>query len=311
MDAAPVRFLAIIAGTILWYVGAVLQKRAVQSLPPGKPRVADLARSAGWMAGLAVTGIGWGLYMLGLERVPVSVARAITAGGYAVLALFSTLFLKTPLTLKEWLAVAGVTAGIVMLGLGDPAQGAAAGAGAAAPAVVAATAATAMPRIGPLALGVGCVLGLVAALALASRLARRSPRSPLAPVIVFAGFSGLLSSVGDLFAKVLLAVPGMPAGAPTRFLVGGAAAAGLALFYLIGFYMLSRAYQVGTVVAGVVISDLFARAGAIFLGAVVLSEPLVGLGAAGLLRVAGFLIVLGCSLLLGRFGQPVADGVGG
>jgi drug/metabolite transporter (DMT)-like permease len=85
MDAAPVRFLAIIVGTILWYVGAVLQKRAVQILPPGRPRVADLAHSAGWMAGLAVTGIGWGLYMLGLERVPVSVARAITAGGSAVL----------------------------------------------------------------------------------------------------------------------------------------------------------------------------------------------------------------------------------
>jgi hypothetical protein len=56
-----------------------------------------------------------------------------------------------------------------------------------------------------------------------------------------------------------------------------------------------------TVVGGVVISDFFGRVGALFLGALVLSEPIGGTGAGGLLRAIGFLLVLGGSLLLGRF----------
>ncbi len=75
------------------------------------------------------------------------------------------------------------------------------------------------------------------------------------------------------------------------------------VFYLAGFYMLARAYQAGSVLAGVVISDFTARIGAIFLGAMVLSEPLTGQGSAGLLRLAGFAAVLAGSVLLGRFGD--------
>jgi hypothetical protein len=73
-------------------------------------------------------------------------------------------------------------------------------------------------------------------------------------------------------------------------------------FYFTGFYMLSRAYQVGTVVGGIVISDFFVRVGAIFLGSIVLSESLGASGHMGALRGVGFLLVLGGSLLLGRFG---------
>lgn len=71
--------------------------------------------------------------------------------------------------------------------------------------------------------------------------------------------------------------------------------------------MLSRAYQVGTVVGGVVVSDFFGRAGALFLGAISLSEPVLGAGAVGLERALGFLLVLGGSLLLGRFSAAPAE----
>jgi drug/metabolite transporter (DMT)-like permease len=243
------------------------------------------------MAGLLVTGIGWGFYVFGLEKVPVSAARTITAGSYVVLALFSMLFLRVPLRLPEWGAIAMVSAGIVMLGLGEPAR-----LTPGAPAFLVA------PGRGVVALG--CVGLIAVGLYLARRLAAHRARCFLSPLVVFAALSGLLSSVGDLFVKVLLS-----AGAARPWL-GAASAIGLVAFYLAGFYMLSRAYQTGTMVGSVVISDFFARAGAIVLGAVALAEPLAGQGTGGALRAAGFLLVLGGSLLLGRFSSSAVERTG-
>ena len=89
-------------------------------------------------------------------------------------------------------------------------------------------------------------------------------------------------------------------------LIAAALAVGLVAFYIMGFYMLSRAYQAGTMVGAVVISDFLARLSAIVLGAVALGEPLAGAGMSGALRGAGLLLVLGGSLLLGRFSATTA-----
>ncbi|HTP57674.1 MAG TPA: hypothetical protein VMM82_02085, partial [Spirochaetia bacterium] len=115
----------------------------------------------------------------------------------------------------------------------------------------------------------------------------------------FAALSGLLGSVGDLLTKVFLAF--VQQGNPVPAVLVVLSAAGFIAFYVTGFYMLSRAYQVGTVVGGVVVSDFFGRVGALFLGALVLAEPIGGPGRGGLQRVLGFLLVLMGSLFLGRF----------
>jgi hypothetical protein len=168
--------------------------------------------------------------------------------------------------------VALVTAGIVLLARTEPTS----------------PGAPAVPGLAGVAQGLAIIAVLCAAVA---AVRRRIPA-----VVVFAALSGLLSSAGDLMVKLILGGPG-----PAAF---AAFAAGLVGFYLTGFYMLSRAYREGTVVAGVVLSDFTARVGAILLGAVALGEPLLGAGAgaaSGLERLAGFLLVLGGSLLLGRF----------
>ena len=288
MDAEGPRFIAIILGTLLWDAGAVLQKKAIDRLPPFRPRVSALVTSAGWMTGLLVTGIGWAFYVFGLQKVPVSAARTITGGSYVVLALFSMLFLRVPLRLPEWGAIVMVSAGIAMVGLGETAGPT--------PGVTAFLAAP-----GRSVVALGCVGLLAVGLYMARRLPARRARFQLPPVFVFAALSGLLSSVGDLFVKVALS-----AGAARPWL-GAASAIGLVAFYLAGFYMLSRAYQAGTMVGGVVISDFFARAGAIVLGVVALAEPLAGQGTGGALRAAGFLLVLGGSLLLGRFSSSPVE----
>jgi drug/metabolite transporter (DMT)-like permease len=293
MSSLPLRFLSIILGTVLWDVGAVLQKKAVQRLPLSRPPVASLLRSMPWMAGLLVTGAGWGLYVFGLDAVSVSAARTITGGSYVVLALFTIIFLRTPLHAVEWCAVALVTAGILLLGLGET-HGAAP-----------------LPDAGTLwlrmLLGVGGIVILSLGMLRGERFAARHPRFPARPFFFFAALSGLLSSVGDLMMKALLfAAGGSLRGPSMPWIVTGSATA-LILFYLAGFYMLSRAYQGGTMLGGIVVSDFFARIGAILLGAVVLSEPIAGPGTGGLARATGFALVLGGSLLLGRFSRAATQ----
>jgi uncharacterized membrane protein len=280
MNAPAPQFFAIVMGTVLWDVGAVLQKKAVELLPPTRLPVASLVTSGWWMAGLLVTALGWGLYVFGLDRVPVSAARTVTGGSYVVLALFSIIFLKTPLRLPEWIAIVLVTAGILLLGLGAPAAAVDAG--------------PSLPRV---IVGAGGAALLSLALFMFGRLKRRPARSVLTPLVIFAAISGLLSSVGDLMMKTLLSV-GL--ALPLRAV---AVVAAMIAFYVVGVYMLSRSYQKGSMVGGVVISDFFARVGAIILGALALSEPLAGPGVNGIARGAGFLLVLGGSLLLGRFGS--------
>jgi drug/metabolite transporter (DMT)-like permease len=286
LDRPALRFLAIILGTVLWDVAAVLQKKAVGRLPPSAPKLTALFTSPLWMGGLLVSFAGWGLYVFGLDRVPVSAARTITGGSYVVLALFSMLFLRTPLRLQEWAAVALVTAGILILGLVEPSPGGASP-----------WHALSLPR---LLIGIGAIAVVSACLYLAWRAGGKRPRRVLSPLMAFAAISGLLTAVGDLMVTVLLSFTRAPSAPGIAVLA--ACGAGLVVFYFTGFYMLSRAYQVGTVVGGIVISDFFVRVGAIFLGAIVLSEPLGTSGATGALRAAGFLLVLGGSLLLGRFG---------
>jgi drug/metabolite transporter (DMT)-like permease len=270
---ASASYAAIIIGTVLWDAGAVLQKEAVDRVPGQGLGVRPLLVSSRWMTGLGITAAGWALYVLGLQLVGVSAARTITGGSYVVLAVFSIFFLRARLSLPEWAAVSLVTAGILLLGRTEPATR------------------DVLPPDTPVRLLAGiAVIGVVCAALLVLRKGRLA-------LVVFAALSGLLSSVGDVMVKVLTTGP-----APLIF-VGCAAL--LIAFYLAGFYMLSRAYKAGTMVAAVVLSDFAARIGALLFGGLALGEPVAGTGKTGLVRLCGFLLVLGGSLLLGRFGGGV------
>ncbi len=280
LESAVVRYAAIILGTVLWDLGAILQKSAVRRLPAGRLAVMSLLGSPGWMLGLLVTALGWGMFVFGLDRVPMSTARTITAGSYVALGVFSYVFLRTPLSVVEWIALAGVTAGIVLLGLHENAG----------PVAV---------SPGRVLVGVACMTVLSLLIFLTPRFFRDTPRAALVSFFAFTALSGLLGSVGDLLTKVLLL---LVQTTPLPAVLLSLSAAGLIAFYLAGFYMLSHAYQVGSVVGGVVVSDFFGRVGALFLGWLSLSESLGGRGPGGPERALGFLLVLGGSLLLGRFG---------
>jgi uncharacterized membrane protein len=287
---------------LLWDVGIVLQKQAVDRLPRlslGRGFSAgllSLVRSGRWMAGLGASAVGWGLFTLALAFTPVSVARAIQGSGFVVLALFSLLFLGHRLSAREWIGVVLVTAGIAALGIADSSTAVAQTAGVP-PAV---HPGVSVPRLLP-ALA-ACLLVFLAVFALPRLL-----KTSIPPVISFAITAGTLLGVGDVSTKVLLTVlQQSPQGLP----VVGAAGAGVCLvvFYVSGFLVLSRAYQHGRAILVTAVSDLCSRLVAILFGLTALGESLSANPRLRLLAVLGYLGILAGALLLARFsGEEVAE----
>ena len=78
-----------------WGVAVIMQKKAADKLPlitMGKGSFKTIwafIRSPLWMGGLVLTGIGWGVFVFALNFTPISLARAITATGYVLLAVLS------------------------------------------------------------------------------------------------------------------------------------------------------------------------------------------------------------------------------
>ena len=277
---------------ILWDVGIVLQKQAVdrvQRIRFGRATAASLRvllKSGRWLVGLGASAAGWGLFVAALAFIPVSVARAIQGSGFVILAVFSLVFLRHRLSAREWLGVVLVTSGIVALGIANGSSGTVQG----------------HPDLARLMPAVAaCLLVCAAAYALPSLLRMRLPW-----VIVFSIMAGTLLGLGDVATKVLLGLlerhgPGLAAAA---------AGAGLVVFYVSGFLLLSRAYQHGRAILVTAVSDLCARLAAIFVGIAALGEALAGEPQLRVLAAAGYAgIVLGAVLLARFSGEELAAGL--
>jgi len=268
---------------LLWDAGIVLQKLAVDTLP----RIAlgrrlgrsllGLLSSGRWMAGLAASAAGWGLFAWALAFTPVSVARAIQGSGFVILAVFSMVFLRQRLTAADWSGIALVTAGVAALGIAErtPAAGAAA-----------------ITLTGLLPGVIACVIVAVGAWAVPTVRGTRRPG-----VVAFSIAAGVTLGVGDVLTKVALVEVQRGAWGPFA-----AAAASLVAFYVSGFLVLSRAYQHGRPIVVTAVSDLSARLVAIFLGVMALGEAPPADLKLRLLTVLGFAAILSGAFLLSRFG---------
>jgi uncharacterized membrane protein len=275
---------------ILWDAGIVLQKAAVDRLPRIRfgrglaPALLALLKSGRWMAGLAASAVGWGLFAFALTFTPVSVARAIQGSGFVILALFSLVFLKHRLSAREWIGVALVTAGIVALGIADSSPGS-------------------LPQgISPGRCAAAFAAGLcacAAAWAVPGVLRIRLPW-----VITFSFIAGICLGLGDVSTKVLLDVlQGSGFGFPAA-----AAGAGLILLYVSGFLVLSRAYQHGRAILVTAVSDLCSRLVAIVIGIAALGEALAGDRRLRMLAVLGYGAIIVGAVLLSRFsGEGIAE----
>jgi multidrug transporter EmrE-like cation transporter len=262
---------------ILWDVGIVLQKLAVDRIPRISlnhtltSTLLALLKSGRWTAGLAASAVGWGLFAWALAYTPVSVARAIQGSGFVVLAVFSVFFLRHRLSVREWAGVVMVTTGIAALGIADSSSGHV-------------QAAVSFARIIP-SFGI-CLLVCVLAYVLPKVL-----KAGLPAAVAFYIMAGTLLGLGDVTTKILI---GMLQQRGFGF-EAVAAGAGLIVFYIAGFLLLSRSYQHGRAILVTAVSDLCSRLVAISIGIAALGEALPvlpGLRAAAVLGYAGIQSVM-------------------
>jgi drug/metabolite transporter (DMT)-like permease len=283
-------FVLITLCAILWDIGIVLQKLAVDQIPRISfnrrlpAALLALGKSGRWMAGLAASALGWGFFAYALAYTPVSVARAVQGSGFVVLAIFSVLFLRHRLSFLEWIGVALVTSGIAILGIGESST---------ANTEIVVSFGRLVPAL------IACAFVCIAAWGLA-----RTSAIGLSWTVAFSVISGTLLGLGDVSTKVLIVL------LQRRGVGFAAAGAGAALIvtYISGFLVLSRAYQHGRAILVTAVSDLCSRLVAICMGIIALGEPLSkdqGLRALSVLGYAG--IIVGAALLARFSGEEMAD----
>lgn len=275
---------------ICWDVGVVWQKQAADQLPPIAlgPRILHTLRafvlSRKWMGGLIISGLGWGLFAWALNSTPISLARAIQGSGFVILAFFSILFLEHRLQTWEWLGVIIVTAGIVALGLSEPVQNAT-------PSV-----------LNPTRLGLA--VALAGGLCLVLYAVRKFLDLGFDWVVIFSIIAGTLLGLGDVFTKTIL----IQLHSRAYLSAFGLLAPALVLFYLTGFFLLSRGYQHGRAILVTAVSDFCARIITIVLGVYALGETFPHQPLYSGLRLAGLAAILFGTALLARFsGEQLAE----
>lgn len=262
-----------VAAALCYGLATVLQARAAQgapSLPGIDPRlVLRLLSQSPFLAALALDGGGFLLSLAALRQLPLFVVEAIVAGNLAVAAVVAARVLPLRLSRREWLAVAAVCVGLVLLALS---------AGVKSPVQVGAGFRLSL---------LGCAVTLVGVGAGAGRL-----RGVYAAAVL-----GLVA--GLAFGVVGVAVRVLPDLSPA-VLVGNAATYALVVGGAVGFLCYLTALQRGrvtTATGALVTAETVAPA---LVGVVALGDS-TRPGYAGV-GVAGFVLSVGGALLLARFG---------
>ena len=275
--------LLITVCAVCWDVGVVWQKQAADTLPKiemGRKLfkiIKAFVSSRKWIGGLIISGLGWGLFAFALNYTPVSLARSIQGSGFVILAFFSIFFLHHRLKAWEWMGVIIVTAGIVALGLSEPIENQTAG--------------VMIPSLLVPAVGVAIAVCFVI------YAARSIFGFGFNWLIVFSISAGVLLGLGDILTKAIM----VSINEKAYIIALGFIAPFMILFYLVGFFVLSRGYQQGRAILVTAVSDFCARLVTIFLGVFAMREVFPEELFYRDLRLGGLAAVLLGTILLARF----------
>jgi multidrug transporter EmrE-like cation transporter len=274
--------LAMVA-TCCYQAGTVMQKLAADRMPRialrlGQPDVVRaFFRSPLWLGGIGVTIAGWVLFLKAIANAPVSIVQPVLGFGLCLLAAFSVVFLRERLRLVEWLGVALMIGGIVLLGISASQE---------APR-------TASVAMGPLLAVTAVTLALLGG---AIPLGRSGLGVPLP--IVLGSAAGTLIGLGALYAKglFLALASGRPSLAWLVFLplTLGANIGGL--------WILQAGFQQGRALIVVAMNAVTNKVVAIVGGMAMLGELLPGDATLAAGRLAGFAAILVGTAVLARFG---------
>jgi drug/metabolite transporter (DMT)-like permease len=283
-----VSLAAALVAALCYGVAAVMQAIAVRAASRRKPPagralggvdpglVVRMLRQWPFIASLGLDLIGFAGQLVALRRLPLFAAQAIIAGNLAVTAVVAAWLIRLKLAWREWLAVAGVIAGVGLLGSSAGAH-----------------AATGVSGEFKLALIVA-VAGIAVAGVAASRL------KPPARTPVLGAVAGLGYGVLAVAARVL------PGFGPHE-LIRDPAAYALAAAGIVSFMLYATALEGGSVTvatAAVVLAETTPPAvvGVMFLG----DHTRPGLGGVAWL---GFSLAVVCAVALARFGETDEQGL--
>ena len=241
---------------------------AGQGVDPGL--VVRMMRQGLFLASIAIDLLGFVAQLVALRKLPLFAVQAIMASNLAVTAVFAAWLMKARLSMREWLAVAGVVIGVALLGLSAGAQGAA--------------------KVGS-EFELGLIVAVVA-IGVSGFAVARLPN----PVRTLA--LGAIAGLG--YAVVAVSARILPGFAPVQ-LVKSPAAYTLAAAGIVSFLLYATALEGGSVTtatAAVVLAETMppALVGVLFLG----DTTRHGLAAVGVL---GFLLAVVCAVALARFGE--------
>ncbi len=194
------------AAAVLSGTGQVLQAVAARRLPAGARLdvrlVGTLLRAPAYLVALVLTAAGFGLAVVALQRLPLFVVQSVRAANLVVAALLAVPVLGARLRRSEWLGIALVSVGLVLLASSVDTQPAAAAA----------------PTVGRAAVAAAAVLVAVGWLVSVARPGRGAG-------LLLAGLAGCGFALLALGARLVGPVTG-PA-VLTHPLLWGAASAGV------------------------------------------------------------------------------------
>jgi drug/metabolite transporter (DMT)-like permease len=277
--------VAALVSALCYGVAAVMQAMAIRSATRRPARIRDgspaadrvdpglLVRLLGqwrFVASLGIDIIGFLAQLVALRRLPLFAVQAVIASNLAVTAVCAAWLMRVRLSLREWLAVAGVVIGVGLLGSSAGAQGAA-------------------------VVGSGFQIALmvtVAGVAVAGAAAARLPSPARTPVL------GACAGLG--YAVLAVAARILPGFSPQQ-LVRNPATYTLAAAGIVSFMLYATALEGGSVTvatAAVVLVETVPPAvvGVLFLG----DKTRPGLTE---LAVSGFVLAVACAVALARFGE--------
>ena len=229
-----------------------------------------MARQGLFLASIAIDLVGFIAQLVALRRLPLFAVQAIMASNLAVTAVCAAWLMKARLALREWLAVAGVVAGVSLLGLSAGSEGAA--------------------RTGR-EFELGLIVA-VAAVGVAGFAVARLPNPVRTPAL------GAIAGLG--YGALAVAARILPGFGPLQ-LVRSPAAYTVAAAGIVSFLLYATALEGGSVTtatAAVILAETAPPAivGVEFLG----DKTRPGLAAVAAL---GFALAVVCALALARFGE--------
>ena len=241
---------------------------AGQGVDPGL--LVRMLRQGLFLVSIAIDLVGFVAQLVALRRLPLYAVQAIMASNLAVTAVFAAWLMKMRLSLREWLAVAGVVIGVGLLGLSAGSQGAR-------------------------TVGAAFELGLIVAVVVvgvAGFAVARLPNPVRTPAL------GAIAGLG--YAVLAVAARILP-GFALHQLVRSPASYVLAAAGIVAFLLYATALEGGSVTtatAAVILAETMPPAvvGIIFLG----DSTRHGLAAVGVL---GFVLAVACAVALARFGE--------